>query len=120
MSYVYIFIGGGLGSVIRFLISKKLNYADINENFWPIGTFTINIISCFILGYILKWMQLHHSQTHHHLFFIVGLCGGMSTFSTLIYEMFQFFSKGNIATGILYSIISVLSGLMAIYAALKM
>lgn len=120
MSYILVFLGGGLGSVIRFLISKKLNYTDIGANYWPVGTLAINLLSCFILGYTLKWMQGHPSPIHHHSFFIIGLCGGMSTFSTLVYEMFQFFSKGNLTVGLIYLAISVSSGFLAIFAALKM
>lgn len=80
MNVLAIFIGGGLGSVMRYGIGLALKSSGIQ---FPLGTLLANIIACLILGLTVG---IYHSkfagQNHLWLFITMGICGGMSTFST--------------------------------------
>jgi len=111
-----VFVGGGLGSVLRFAISKWLN---TKENGFPFGTFTANILGSLligiILGYAAKNNNLSESQT---LFLATGFCGGFTTFSTFAYENQHFLKSGEFNTFALYTIASFVVGFLAVFSGL--
>lgn len=109
-----IFIGGGIGSVLRFLITtfaKKTLMLPIA------GTFSANIIGCFILGYIfaLTLNKIDSLPPILKLFITVGFLGGLTTFSTLNLEVFELIKNGKILYGLLYFILSCIVGLLVTY-----
>jgi CrcB protein len=114
---IYVFIGGGLGSLVRFLLGKWLN-AFHNSTF-PFGTFTINIIACFVLGFIIglaDHKQLLSPATR--LFWAVGFCGGFSTFSAFTSESLSLIQQGQNSTMLLYVLFSVIVCLTATFGGL--
>ena len=82
--FLYIFIGGGLGSIARYgigLIVPKY------ESGFPTNTFLVNIIGCFLIGLLIAFFQKTNSfHTTISLFFITGICGGFTTFSSFSVE----------------------------------
>jgi CrcB protein len=85
---IAVFIGGGLGSVARYLTSQ---YFVLNFNgIFPFGTLTVNATSSFIAGLLFgtTLLKTEHTSTVR-LFAIAGFCGGFSTFSAFSTETFQ-------------------------------
>lgn len=114
---IYVFIGGGLGSLVRFLLSKWVN-AFHNSTF-PFGTFTINIIACFALGFIIglaDHKQLLSPATR--LFWAVGFCGGFSTFSAFSSESLTLIQQSQNSTMLLYILLTVVVCLFATFGGL--
>ena len=108
-----VFLGGGIGSVFRFFISKtSVNYF---QNLF-FGTFLVNIIGCLIIGFILgvsfKSSYLSQNQT---LLLTTGFCGGFTTFSTFAYENHVFLKSGDFMNFALYTIGSFVVGFLAVF-----
>lgn len=110
---VLVFIGGGFGSVLRFIIGKWLNS---NQSGIPYGTFLANILGSlligFILGYALKNNSLNQNQT---LLLATGFCGGFTTFSTFAYENHLFLKSGDFTSFAVYTIASFIIGFLAVF-----
>jgi len=108
-----VFVGGGFGSVLRFIVGKWLNNS---ENGFPYGTFAANIIGSLLIGIILglaaKNESLSQSQT---LLLATGFCGGFTTFSTFAYENHIFLKSGDFASFAIYTITSFVVGFLAVF-----
>ncbi|RNC86749.1 MAG: fluoride efflux transporter CrcB [Winogradskyella sp.] len=112
-SAILVFIGGGFGSVLRYLVGKWLNSS---ENGIPYGTFAANILGSLLIGIILgiaaKNDSLSESQT---LLLATGFCGGFTTFSTFAYENHVFLKSGDFTSFALYTIASFVIGFLAVF-----
>ncbi|PHR71642.1 MAG: fluoride efflux transporter CrcB [Lutibacter sp.] len=108
-----VFIGGGFGSVARYLIGKYLNNA---ENGIPYGTFLVNILGSLLIGIILglaiKNDTLSSNQT---LLLATGFCGGFTTFSTFAYENHVLLKSGDFMNFAIYTIASFAVGFLAVF-----
>ncbi|NJB72504.1 CrcB protein [Saonia flava] len=109
---VLVFLGGGFGSILRFLISKAYN-SHLQHFF--LGTFLVNIIGCLLIGFILgisaRGNYLTPNQT---LLLSTGFCGGFTTFSTFSYEGHSLLKTGELFQFSIYTILSIVIGVIAI------
>jgi fluoride exporter len=106
-----VFVGGGLGSLLRFLISWYLPY---QEGF-PWATFWANMLSCLIIGGFLALMPLLGES--QRLLLITGFCGGLSTFSAFSRETLQLLQRGDWLIAAAYVLVSVLFGMGIVFIA---
>jgi fluoride exporter len=101
-----IFIGGGLGSVVRYLLHRWVT--PLHQLNFPLGTLVVNIVACFVLGLIIGMAD--HKQylsADMRLFWAVGFCGGFSTFSTFSSETLALFQQPAVTAGAVYIVSSV-------------
>jgi fluoride exporter len=92
--WLAVFIGGGIGSLMRFGITRLLLAWDVRSTL-PWATLCANVLSCVILAWALFRLQPHlQDRPALGAFITVGICGGFSTFSTFSYENFLLFREG--------------------------
>ena len=105
-----IFIGGGLGSVCRYLISEIIYLKKFD---FPYPTFITNVLGCFLIGLALGW-SIKNSELNSSLLilFTVGFCGGFTTFSSFSFESLSLLKSGNIVMALNYIFLSIMGGLL--------
>ncbi len=95
---IYVGIGGGIGAVIRYLISIQSS-KSFNTNL-PLGTLIVNVLGGFLIGAI---MELSAStdliSPNLKLFLTTGIMGGLTTFSTFSYETITLINNGRYLMG---------------------
>lgn len=108
-----VFVGGGVGSALRYLIGKWLNSPETGI---PYGTFVANILGSLLIGIILglaaKNNTLNSNQT---LLLATGFCGGFTTFSTFAYENHVLLKSGDFTSFAIYTIASFIVGFLAVF-----
>jgi len=111
-SFILVFLGGGLGSGLRYLVAIAMNqYSKI----LPFGTFTVNMIGCLLIGLVLGYAQKENTLTSNQtLLLATGFCGGFTTFSAFASENLELIKNGELFNFSIYAIGSVFIGMLLI------
>lgn len=111
---ILVFLGGGFGSALRYVIGKYLNSAQTGI---PYGTLTANILGSLLIGIILGLAAKNNTLSQNHtLLLATGFCGGFTTFSSFAYENHLFLKSGDFMSFAVYTIISFVVGFLAVFA----
>ena len=115
MNILVVGAGGAIGAVFRYLLGQVL--PKLGTGF-PLGTFAVNLIGCFAIGLIVGLAGRHSGLEPRLILFLqTGVCGGFTTFSTFSLEKLSLFEEGKFTIGLFYIVLSVLIGVLALFAA---
>ncbi len=87
-------LGAIVGGIARFLVTHYARAASHSHGF-PYGTLIVNLVGCFIVGYVLTWTA-DHSYDRWRLLMATGFCGAFTTFSAFAYESMAYWHEGKI------------------------
>lgn len=112
-----VFAGGGLGSVLRYLITLT-PLKEVGAASFPLGTLITNVVGSFVIGIIAALAVTNAALSPRMtLFAKVGICGGFTTFSTFALESTGLFQRSEYLLGGLYMVLSFALGVAAVIAA---
>jgi fluoride exporter len=117
MSYLNItavFVGGGLGAVVRYGLSGLLTRSS-----FPLGTLSVNLAGSFCIGLIIATLLLRSAAPEWRLFLATGLMGGFTTFSAFALETVEMLNRAAWSSALFYVCASVLGCVLACFIGLR-
>ena len=119
LGLVFIFLGGGLGSLLRYLLGVGVSYlVPASRGAFGWGTLLVNVLGSCLIGYFVE--RYHSELGLDRLLLVVGFCGGFTTFSTFAMEVYTLFTEGLSWLALLYIVGSILLSLGALYLGLRL
>lgn len=110
-----IFAGGALGSVARAALATL---AVPDPARWPWPTFIVNIVGAFLVGYFTtRLLERLPLSSYRRPLLGTGLCGGLTTFSTMQVETVKMIEHGHWILAVSYTLVSITLGFLAVYLA---
>jgi CrcB protein len=110
-----IFAGGALGTVARAALGVAFPHSATS---WPWPTFAVNIVAAFLLGYFVTRLQERLPLSSYRRPLLgTGLCGGLSTFSTMQVELLKMIDVHAWGLAVGYAGASIAAGFAAVYGA---
>jgi CrcB protein len=114
-SILLVFLGGGLGSVCRYLVTVFVK-AQVDSKFNFLSTLTVNILGSLLIGFLLGWLMKSEGESSNlQLLLAVGFCGGFTTFSTFSSENLTLLKSDLYLEFLLYALGSLVLGILAVF-----
>ncbi|MHB1336845.1 MAG: fluoride efflux transporter CrcB [Candidatus Humimicrobiaceae bacterium] len=104
MRLFYVVIGGGIGALLRYLISGLIQKQSIS--IFPHGTLIVNLIGAFIVGFLWELFQNVIVSTNIRVFLFMGILGAFTTFSTFSLETVNLIKDKEYITALINILIS--------------
>lgn len=98
--YVLVFMGGGTGSLLRYIAGRLLP-ATLAGSPFPNAILLVNVLASFILGAVVGWVINRSAGEEARLLVGVGFCGGLSTFSSFSYDTVVLLQNGRLGAALL-------------------
>ena len=113
LNVLAVFLGGGIGAVLRYLTGVL--FVQYLKFHIPLPTFVVNVVGCFILGFVyVLYLEKFQLNPALKLSITVGFCGGLTTFSTFSFEIFDMIQNVQYIHAALYTIGSLVIGVLAV------
>ena len=110
---ILVFIGGGLGSALRYLVGKQFTFDSLQ---FPWATFIVNLMGSFIIGTVFGYILVKHKLSNElFIFLVAGFCGGFTTFSAFANESLSLLKAGQTQLFFSYILSSILAGLFCVW-----
>ncbi|OBK40862.1 camphor resistance protein CrcB [Mycobacterium sp. 1245111.1] len=110
-----VFVGGALGTVVRTGLGLLVTTDPAS---WPWPTFTVNIVGAFLLGYFTtRLLERLPLSSYRRPLLGTGVCGGLTTFSTMQVETLRMIEHHHYGLAIGYTCASIVLGLLAVHLA---
>lgn len=107
-------LGGALGALTRYTVT--LLAASFLGSSLPYGTLLVNGAGSFLIGLLAFFFTQHFPSPLASAFLVTGFLGGLTTFSSMMNEIMQFFLAGHLLEGYTYLLSQLLIGLLAVFA----
>ncbi len=110
-----VFVGGAAGTLVRAALAEAFTSSATS---WPWATFAVNVVAAFLLGYFVTRLQERLPMSSYSRPLLgTGLCGGLSTFSTMQIELLNMIDAHAYGLAIGYAAASIFAGYLAIHFA---
>jgi len=113
LKFLIIGLGGGLGAILRYMVSN-LDYRFSNGVF-PVGTLAVNVTGSFIIGFLWVFFDRFVFPPNLRLFLFIGVLGGYTTFSSFSIETFNLIRDGEYHIALANVILSFSLALIAVF-----
>jgi len=113
-----IFAGGFIGTFARAALAQSITE---RPDQWPWATFAVNMLGAALLGYLITRLQERLPPSLYRRALLgTGLCGGLTTFSTMALELAKMIEGGQPALAAAYAVASLGGGFALVFAATKL
>lgn len=102
-----IYAGGVVGALIRVGLAQAFPPA---AGSWPWPTFAVNMAGALLLGFFFARFRDHPEESLQHPFLATGICGTLTTFSTLQLELYELIDGGDVGLASAYCATTVVVG----------
>jgi CrcB protein len=111
-------LGGGAGSILRYLASRVTVRAGLIT--FPVATLAVNVLGCFLIGVLVGASLRAGLGAPQKALLVTGFCGGFTTFSAFSLESLQMYQAGSYVMLAVYVAVSVVVGFAAVWAGMAL
>ncbi len=117
--YTLIVAGGGLGSVLRYLVQGWGQ--SLTKGTFPLGTMIVNVVGCFAMGVLnMVFAERIPIRMEYRVGLTVGILGGFTTFSTFGWESFALANEGQGVRAMMNMLLTVTLGFAAVWLGFRL